>query len=74
MDYPCDVELIVFHRRCGGTPARPFTARCACGHLIGGHICVVCSLATLPGCLTCWKDGAGHRCPTELVTDTEEVA
>lgn len=66
MNYPCDVELIAHHHRCAGTPARAFTAYCACGCKISGHICEMCSQMRLPGCLTCWKDGAGHQCPVEF--------
>jgi hypothetical protein len=66
MDYPYDVELIAHHRRCGAIPAWAFTASCACGHEIGGHICESCSQTRAPGCLTCWKDGTGHQCPAEL--------
>jgi len=66
MRYPCDVELITSHRRCAGTPARPFTARCNCGLEIAGHICLVCAMATYPGCLACWQDGRGHRCAAKL--------
>ena len=69
MNYPCDVELIAHHRRCGTLPARPFTAYCACGHQISGHMCEKCSLCRLPGCLTCWIDGSGHVCPVEFAKE-----
>lgn len=51
---------------CGQTPARPFTAYCACGDKITGYMCEACSVCKLPGCLTCWRDGAGHVCPVEF--------
>jgi hypothetical protein len=69
MRYPCDVELISrqrhWQRRCGTTPAEPFTARCACGHQISGHMCSKCAHSRFPGCNTCWAggNGAGHYCP-----------
>ncbi len=68
MEYPCDVELIAHHRRCAGTPARAFTAYCACGHKIAGYICEACSRCRLPGCFTCWRDSEGHQCPVEFAS------
>ena len=50
------------------TPARAFTAVCACMHKVTGFMCETCGLARLPGCLTCWQDGAGHQCQVEFTS------
>jgi len=75
----CDTELVasrahpVRSRTCDATPARPFSARCQCGHPIGGWSCAACLDPASRGCLTCWQDGSQvrltrHVCEVTLVS------
>lgn len=64
----CNTELIARHKKCGKTPARKFTAYCACGHKITGTMCEPCGMSRTPGCLNCWRNGAGHQCPVEFAS------
>jgi putative transcriptional regulator len=62
----CDVWRITLNRPCGDSLARPFSARCACGHYMAGLACGACLGSQKPGCLTCWQE-KHHKCAVSLL-------
>lgn len=62
----CEVYRITHRQPCGQSPALPFRAGCACGHVMTGLACDACFGSKAPGCLTCWEEKR-HRCAVSVV-------
>lgn len=71
----CDTWSVRKGAVCARPGSEPFTAQCACGHVIEGRACPRCRGSHRLGCFACWDQDTGrHKCPVRFLDAEGETA